>query len=304
MLVRQPQDCPLPDNSSPPRNTASLVRSLGHLRRTQEELFYQLSTAVEHQYGHEPEPAARVPGQRRREVVHKLLIEAYVSREEMDLLGYDLDAWHLGIIATGGRAARALEELRVRFGCELLLIVHGQRTWAWFGGSRQIKAVDLKRVLSRGGHREAPSFAIGEAGLGVDGWRLTHHQAREAHRVAVYEPKRFTWYADSPLLAAALRDETLAGSLEQKYLVPLRSQKDGGVVLRKTLRAYVDAACSATSAASAVGVGRHAVEGRIQTAEQLIGCAIRTCIAELDVALRMEEVDYHGVQLLDTSFDS
>jgi sugar diacid utilization regulator len=243
-----------------------------------------------------------VADQWRRELVHRLLIEAHVSQDDLDLLGYKLDAWHLGVIATGRTAARALEELRVRLGSELLLIVHGERMWAWFGGSRQIKPVDLKRVLSRGGHKEVP-LAIGEAGLGVDGWRLTHYQAREAHRVAVYEPKRLTWYADSPLLAAALRDETLADSLKQKYLVPLRSQKDGGAVLRKTLRAYVDAACSATSAASAVGVGRHAIEGRVQVAEQLIGCAIRTCLAELDVALRMDEVD-HRAQWLDASFDS
>jgi hypothetical protein len=278
--------CPLPTDSSPSSPIFPPAGSLEHLRRTNEELLYELTTAA----NKEGEQVEGRSDQRRRELVHRLLVGAYVSRAEVGEHGYELDAWHLGVIATGTKATHVLVDLRISLGCELLLISHGQSSWAWLGGSRQIKASDLKRALSRSRHRDV-SFAIGEAGKGVDGWRLTHRQARDAHRVAGYRPQRLTWYADSPLLAAALRDETLAGSLRQKYLVPLRSQKDGGTTLRRALRAYVDAACNVASAASAVGVGRHAIEGRIQTAEQLIGCAIRTRLTELDVALKMEEVD-------------
>lgn len=251
--------------------------------------------AAENEYGHEPEPVAGGPDQPRRELVHRLLVETYVSREEVGQLGYELDAWHLGVIATGAKATQALEEVRRNLGCELLLLSHGWSSWAWFGGARQIQAAELKRALSRSRHRDV-ALAIGEAGPEVHGWRLTHHQARDAHRVAVYRPQRFTWYADSPLLAAALRDETLAGSLRQKYLVPLQGQKDGGTALRKTLRAYIDADCSASSAESAAGVGRHAVADRVRTAEQLIGQAIRACLPELDVALRMKELEEHRVR--------
>jgi DNA-binding PucR family transcriptional regulator len=65
------------------------------------------------------------------------------------------------------------------------------------------------------------------------------------------------------------------------------------VDLRETLRAYIDAGCSATSATSTAGVSRHTVESRVHKAEQLIGRAIRTCIPELDVALRFEELADH-----------
>jgi hypothetical protein len=44
---------------------------------------------------------------------------------------------------------------------------------------------------------------------------LTHHQAREAHGLAIHMPQRLVWYADAPLLAAALRNDTLARSLKQ-----------------------------------------------------------------------------------------
>jgi sugar diacid utilization regulator len=291
----------LPTDSSLSSPVFPPAGSLEHLRRTNEELLYELTAAAENEYGREHEQVARGFDQLRRELVHRLLVGAYVSREEVGQLGYELDVWHLGVIATGTKAIHALEELQMGLVCELLLIPHGQSAWAWLGGSRQIKTATLKRLLSRGRHRDV-SFAIGEAGSGVDGLRLTHHQARDAHRVASYRPQRFTWYADSPLLAAALRDETLAGSLRQKYLAPLHGQKDGGATLRKALRAYVDAAGNVASAASAVDVGRHAIEGRIQTAEQLIGCAIRTCLTELDVALQMEEVDSRKARRLDAPY--
>lgn len=288
--------CTLLTDSWPSSPVFPPAGSLEHLRRTNEELLYELTTAAENEYGREHEQVARGTDQRHRELVHRLLVGACVSREEAGRLGYELDAWHLGVIATGTNATHALEDLQMGLVCELLLIPHDQRAWAWLGGSRQIKTATLKRLLSRGRHRDV-SFAIGEAGPGVDGLCLTHRQARDAHRVAIYKPKLLTWYADVPLLAAALRNETLARSLREKYLVPLRSQKDGGAVLRKTLRAYVDAACSATSAASAVGVGRHTIESRIQTAEKLIGRTIRTCLAELDVALQLEEIDNPRGQL-------
>jgi len=253
-------------------------------------LLYQLTAAVEHEYSRER--VARSPEQRCRELVHRLLVGEHVDPAAVDQLGYELDAWHVGVIATGAKAAHALGDLKVGLGCELLLASHGKGVWAWFGASRQIKTATLKRLLSRSKHRDV-SFAVGEAGTEIDGWRLTHHQAREARRVAIDKPGRLTWYADAPLLAAAVRDETLARSLKQKYLVPLRDQKDGGALLRKTLRAYIDADCSPTSAASAAGVGRHAVADRVHTAEQLIGRTVRACLAELDVALRLEELEEH-----------
>jgi DNA-binding PucR family transcriptional regulator len=144
-------------------------------------------------------------------------------------------------------------------------------------------------MLSRGRSTDVP-LAFGEPGVGVQGWRLTHHQARDAWGVAIHLPQRLTWYADVMLLAAALRNDTLASSLKQKYLAPLRSEKDGGMALRKTLRAYIDAGCSATSAESDAGVGRHTVADRARKAEQLIGQSVRACLPELDMALRLEEL--------------
>jgi sugar diacid utilization regulator len=241
---------------------------------------------------HEREHAAGPHEQHREDLIRRLLTGVHVDLAEAGQLGYELDAWHLGIVATGARATRALRDLKAALGCELLLVNHGESFWAWLGRSSPIKTADLGRMLSRGRDTNV-QLAFGEPGVGVEGWRLTHHQAREARGVAIHLPQRLTWYADVLLLAAALRNDTMASSLKQKYLAPLRGEKDGGMALRKTLRAYIDAGCSATSAESKAGVGRHTVGDRVQKAEQLIGQSVRACLSELDMALRLEELDEH-----------
>jgi hypothetical protein len=243
------------------------------------------------------EPTILLPEMQRGDLVHALLAGANFDAAETDRLDYEMDAWHLGITATGTKAIQVARSLKAGLDCELLSIFHGESIWAWLGGAREVQAADLERVLSRSRHPDV-SLALGEPGIGIDGWRLTHHQAREARAVAIHLPQRLTWYADCPLLVAAVRDDTLAKSLRQKYIAPLRSQRDGGMELRETLRAYIDAECSATSATAASRVSRHTVESRVQKAELLMGRAIWTCLSELDVALRLEELADHSARRL------
>jgi DNA-binding PucR family transcriptional regulator len=132
-------------------------------------------------------------------------------------------------------------------------------------------------------------LAIGEPGRGIDGWRLTHYQAQEALGIAARKPEKFARYADDPLLAAALQHDRLARWLKG-FLSPLDSRGDGPK-LRQTLRAYIDAECNATSAAPLLKISRHTVESHVRAAEELLDRPLRTCLAELDVALRLEELD-------------
>jgi hypothetical protein len=276
----------LPSNASP-----LLALLLDRLRKAQ-EVVDQLASIVEHycdaeQYEH----GGSSPEWRRSELVcRSLLCDAGHPTEET-YLGYELeDVWHLGVIATGTSASDVLQGLKVHLGCELLMVSHGQQVWAWFGGPRQLEAVAFERASSSERYAGV-SLACGEPCLGIAGWRLTHRQAVEAQRVAVCRPQRITWYADVALLAVALQNDTLAQSLKQRYMVPLCGQKDRGVVLRTTLRSYIDADCSSTSAESVLHVGRHTVARRVRTAEQLVGRAIPDCSAELGIALWLEEIN-------------
>jgi hypothetical protein len=259
---------------------------VNHLRTTQEALLEHLAAVIEHEYNHEQESMG---GSRRPEIVQRLLSGELVEPTELTELDYEIDTyWHLGLIASGPGIEDIVRTLRGRYRCKLLRVSLNSRVCAWLG-MRQAPTFDGESLSTRG-HPEL-SLAIGEPGKGFDGWRLTHHQARAAFAVALRRSERVAWYAEVRLLAAALQNETLARSLTQKYLVPLGTQSDGGVKLRRTLRTYIDLECNATSAAHSLRVGRHTVESRVHTAERLIRSTLRECLPELDVALRLEELN-------------
>jgi DNA-binding PucR family transcriptional regulator len=97
-------------------------------------------------------------------------------------------------------------------------------------------------------------------------------------------------YADVALLAAGLRDDLLADALHGIYLTPLDEEQDGGEVLRRTLRAYFAAGRNITSAASALGVTRQTVSGRLRTFESRVGRLLDDCALDADLAIRLHDI--------------
>ena len=82
----------------------------------------------------------------------------------------------------------------------------------------------------------------------------------------------------------------LAGALLDVYIAPLEDVRGGGAVLRETLRAYLAAERSVSSAAAALGVDRKTVESRLRTIEKRLGRSLHPCPAELEVALELDEL--------------
>jgi hypothetical protein len=258
-----------------------------HLHRTQEALLEHLVTAIEREYNHEHESMGR---SRRAEIVQRLLSGESVEPAEVAELDYEIDTyWHLGLIASDAGVQKIIRTFKGRYGCKCLCVSLNSRVCAWL--NMQKAPTPNAEPLSTTGDAEL-SVAVGEPGKGLEGFRLTHYQARAAFAVALRRPERIAWYADTRLLAAALQNETLARSLTQRYLVPLSAHADGGVKLRQTLRTYIDLECNATAAAHGLQVGRHTVESRVHTAERLIRSTLRDCLAELDVALRLSELNH------------
>lgn len=262
-----------------------------YLRRTQEAVLERLTAAIEHEYPEEREPIARPPEQHRTEIVRRLLAKEPVEFAELAELDYELDtSWHLGVIATGTGVHGALRRLEANLRSELLLAQCADGTvWAWFGASQRLKIVDIERMLTPNG-TTGEILAIGGPGWGLDGWRQTHREARGAQMRVLRRPERVVRYAESPLLVAALENETLATWLRE-FLAPIRARPDGKDLLT-TLRAYIDAECSRSSAAPVANVRRQTVGNRLQLAEKLLDRPLRTCLAELDVALRLADLTF------------
>jgi PucR-like helix-turn-helix protein/diguanylate cyclase with GGDEF domain len=262
-------------------------QALRQVLATQGSLLESLMASIATEYRREVERAGRTLEQRRSEHVQRLLAGEPVDTAE---LGYEFDAWHVGVIATGAGARGALRGLGEGSDRQLLLVSRGDQTvWAWLGGRRRLAVADVERLLPAAAGAGV-SLVVGEPGSGLDGWRLTHRQAQAALVVALHTPQPVTRYAENMLLAAALRDEMLARSLKEVYLAPLAGQRDGGAVSRETLRAYFAAGRNAATAAQRLGVDRHTVGRRLQAFETLLGRPLYTCQAELEVALRLEEL--------------
>jgi DNA-binding PucR family transcriptional regulator len=151
---------------------------------------------------------------------------------------------------------------------------------------QQLSDLDLE-----GAWRAGASLAAGEPAEGLAGWRLSHRQASAALSIALRETGRVVRYADDALLVAALQDDLLAASLRGLYLEPLRRMRDGGAAVRQTLRAYFAAGGNVSSAAVALGVNRATVSSRLTSAEERIGRHLDAISAEMQTALRLDDID-------------
>lgn len=224
---------------------------------------------------------------RRRLMVRKLL-----ASEEADagLLNYNLESFHLGIVASGPDPGEPLRDLRGGLSSRLLLVaIDDGTTWAWLGGSERVVSTDLD-CLRRLEWPEGTAIACGEPAEGLDGWRLTHRQAAAALPVARHSPGEVVHHPDVALLASALRDDLLASSLRHAYLDPLEDDRDEGVTAKDTLRAYFKASRQASSAASELRVDRSTVTNRLRAIEARLGRPLNSVSAELEVALRLDEI--------------
>lgn len=133
-------------------------------------------------------------------------------------------------------------------------------------------------------------MGIGEPANAFPGWGRTHRQAKIVLPVAIHRSKPVVRYADVALLATTAGDDLLLDSFREIYLDPLTATRDGGQALRDALRAYFSQGRQISSAAKVLGVKRHTLRRRLDSVEELLGRTLDNCAAELELALRLEEL--------------
>lgn len=147
-------------------------------------LLAHVQTEVADAHSSEISRRARSHEQRRAEIVHKLLAGEQPDDGERAELEYELDAWHLAVIARGTEAEKVVQALAAGVGRQFLLIPqHAKTVWAWLGGEQKTAFADIERVWSKQGLTDV-SLAVGEAGRSIEGWRVTHGEAQGALLVA------------------------------------------------------------------------------------------------------------------------
>jgi PucR C-terminal helix-turn-helix domain/GGDEF-like domain len=281
----------------------SQPRALRGVLSAHASVLESLTAAVAEEYRRELRRVACSPEHRLLERVRVLLAEeaphglpgAAARSNGGGDLDYNFEAEHLAVIATGVRAREAVHGLAMGLDRRLLSVGRCDgTTWAWFGGQCSVDMAELERSFSAQGAGEDVFLVVGEPARGIAGWRLTHRQAQAALTVALRKPQPFTRYADVALLAMVLKDEALAAALIEIYISPLNDARNGGRVLRETLLAYLRAERNISSAAAALGVVRKTVESRLRKIEGRLGRSLHLCPAELEVALRLDELNTTG----------
>ncbi|HEX5608561.1 MAG TPA: helix-turn-helix domain-containing protein [Solirubrobacterales bacterium] len=257
------------------------------LARAQGEATDRLMDSISTAYMVERERLRRSPTQRISDLVLGLL--AGDDSTDRDELGYHLDGWHLGLVVTGSTGSEAVASIARGMDRQLLAVPAADGSvWAWLGGRSELALPHLEPLIA-----DAPPdvcFALGQAHQGLEGWRLTHREAGAAALVMRLRPERLLRGKDVLLLAAALKDETLADALRETYLAPFDGGDKLGPVLRDTLRAYLASGCNAVAAAAALRVNRHTVQRRLRRIEDSLGGPLQRWHAELKVALDLEEL--------------
>lgn len=261
---------------------------LKRLLREQAALFDRFLTTVTEEHGHEGDASLASTEERRAERVKRLLDGELVDTTE---LGYELQGHHLGLSAQGPKAGEVIRELAAPLDCRLLMVRHdGATAWAWIGGRSPLNPAEVL-AKARAACPARVALALGESAEGLAGWRLTHRQALAALQVALRGGEPVVRYADVALLASMIQDDLLVTSLRELFLTPLERERDGGEVIKHTLRAYFAFERNVSSAAASLGVSRQAVNARLRTIEGRLGAPPSSCAVEMELALRLEDLD-------------
>jgi hypothetical protein len=251
-------------------------------------VFDRLISVMADEYQREAQGTHFSPNERLAARVRALLKGELLEAADIE---YQFEGWHLGALACGSGALDALRALSRDLDRGLLAVHSDERTvWGWLGGRRPLEAEELDAVLPAAWPPQL-NLALGEPARGLAGWRLTHRQAQAVLPVVRRVDESYVRYADAALLASVLQDDLLAASLRERYLAPLSSERDGGATLRATLRAFFSANRNVSSAAAALGVGRQSVASRLRLVEERIGQTLPSAGAELEAALRLDELD-------------
>ncbi|HYM55591.1 MAG TPA: helix-turn-helix domain-containing protein [Solirubrobacteraceae bacterium] len=244
-------------------------------------------SAMTEAYVLEARQSALTYDQRRLQLAKDLLAGRRVDAES---LSHPLDVLHVGIVASGVGAAEPIKVVGARLGSRVLVLSHVDGVvWAWLSGRERLRTDEMTRRLAA----DAPAHAkigVGEPAEGPGGFRLTYRQANAALSVAELRTDPVTRYADAALLAHAVQDATLARSLIDVYLAPLGTSRQGGDVLRNTLRAYFNAGRNGSAAAVVLKVDRSTVRHRLDAVEERLGHSLYSQQAELEVALALEQL--------------
>jgi DNA-binding PucR family transcriptional regulator len=202
--------------------------------------------------------------------------------------------WAAEADAAGGVLARleqATAEVARRAGCEgrpIFLPQDESSAWAWLPlGIHDVFPTQVAGTFPAD-VRTGIRFALGAVGSGVSGFRRTHQQALGAHTVALAGGPSgpfITSFADVAPLALMSGSIELVRAWVGETLRSLADDDDHSLVLRDTLRVFLQEGGSFKATAERLTLHKNTVQYRVRKAEQSLGRPVGEDRLQVELAL-------------------
>jgi DNA-binding PucR family transcriptional regulator len=238
---------------------------------------------------------------RREEAIKALLDDDEIEIERASrVLGYDLRRCHTALVLWGsGSGHEPLDQLesfaRDFAGAldtrQILTTASGsQGLWAWIGTDRPPGAEQRDQVS---GLELPPGLraAVGQSGIGRDGFSCSHSEALSAQRLALsgHADDPVIWYADVEIVSLLSQDSPGMRALVRRELAGLAHTGIADAKLRQTALAYLKHGCSATAAARDLGAHKNTIRYRMAQVEEALGRPLQGQELRLQLALMVVE---------------
>lgn len=245
---------------------------------------------VSAEYRDEAERLARDGSMARAAYVGRLLNEQVEVRQASGQLGYHVEGHHVAAVICrhGGDADQApLEATALAFAHDaanarpLIVRTDHDTVWCWIPTDR----IDTLPATPTG-----VLVGIGRPGLGVIGFRRSHHEALEALRVArlASQPAGTTTTFDQvELVALCTADPDACHDFINETLGPLAADTTAAHRLRVTLECFFASNASFRATGAALFIHHNTVRYRIEKIESLLGYPPAQNGLKLNLALHL-----------------
>jgi PucR C-terminal helix-turn-helix domain/GGDEF-like domain len=211
------------------------------------------------------------------------------------LTGYRMHGSHVAVVAwstapDSGRDVEASAALIAEVsGVAPLAVLADDRTlWVWISGPKAtgVDPAELDAELRRRG--SPVRVALGSPGVGLVGFRSSHHEALGAQRVANIrgdDDPGVTAFADVALSVFLSRDLAATRRWVAEVLGGLALDDDPMAELRRTVLLFLQSGASLTEAAVALHLHKNTVRYRLRKAEDVRGRPISERRLDVETAL-------------------
>jgi len=248
---------------------------------------------------------------RNRGAVRSARVSAILGDGAVDLaeaekaLAYPLRQLHRGVVVWAdetvapvdrlARLERTMAKLAECYQSERapLIVAPDESTiWGWMANPTQPD--DPRKLPKQVEGTDGIWIAMGAVAGGIDGFRLTHQQARQAQVVAIAtSPEQRSLITDSEeagLIALMCSDLDAVRAWVRSVLGPLATDDEANARLRETAQTFLTSGGSYTAAAQELILHKNTVQYRIRKAEEIRGKPFADGRLDVEVALLLAQL--------------